>query len=40
MKIVSYNLHYAIGKDDRYDLECIATAGSDHQPLWTEFDVS
>jgi endonuclease/exonuclease/phosphatase family metal-dependent hydrolase len=26
MKIVSYNIHYAIGKDDRYDLERIATA--------------
>jgi len=26
MKIVSYNIHYAIGKDDRYDLERIAAA--------------
>ena len=26
MKIVSYNTHYAIGKDDRYDLERIADA--------------
>jgi endonuclease/exonuclease/phosphatase family metal-dependent hydrolase len=31
MKIVSYNIHYAIGKDDRYDLERIAAtvAGAD-----------
>jgi endonuclease/exonuclease/phosphatase family metal-dependent hydrolase len=31
MKIVSYNIHYAIGKDDRYDLERIvaAVAGAD-----------
>jgi endonuclease/exonuclease/phosphatase family metal-dependent hydrolase len=31
MKIVSYNIHYAIGKDDRYDLERIAgsIAGAD-----------
>jgi endonuclease/exonuclease/phosphatase family metal-dependent hydrolase len=31
MKIVSYNIHYAIGKDDRYDLERIADsiAGAD-----------
>jgi len=26
VKIVSYNIHYAIGKDDRYDLERIAAA--------------
>jgi endonuclease/exonuclease/phosphatase family metal-dependent hydrolase len=29
MKIVSYNIHYAIGKDDRYDLERIAAAVAD-----------
>jgi len=31
MKIVSYNIHYAIGKDDQYDLERIvaAVAGAD-----------
>jgi len=26
MKIVSYNIHYAIGKDDRYDLQRVTTA--------------
>jgi endonuclease/exonuclease/phosphatase family metal-dependent hydrolase len=26
MKIVSYNIHYAIGKDERYDLERIVSA--------------
>jgi endonuclease/exonuclease/phosphatase family metal-dependent hydrolase len=26
MKIVSYNIHYAIGKDDRYDLERVVNA--------------
>lgn len=29
MKIVSYNIHYAIGKDDRYDLERIAASVAD-----------
>ena len=31
MKIVSYNIHYAVGKDDRYDLERVvsAVAGAD-----------
>jgi len=29
MKIVTYNIHYAIGKDDRYDLERIAAAVAD-----------
>jgi endonuclease/exonuclease/phosphatase family metal-dependent hydrolase len=26
MKIVSYNIHYAIGKDERYDLERVVNA--------------
>ena len=26
MKIVAYNIHYAIGKDERYDLERVVTA--------------
>jgi len=29
MKVVSYNIHYAVGKDDRYDLERIAAAVAD-----------
>ncbi len=29
MKIVSYNIHYAIGKDDRYDLERVAASVAD-----------
>ena len=29
MKLVSYNIHYAIGKDDRYDLQRIADAVRD-----------
>ncbi|MDC1287921.1 endonuclease/exonuclease/phosphatase family protein [Gammaproteobacteria bacterium] len=29
MKIVTYNIHYAIGKDDRYDLERIAATVAD-----------